>query len=263
MGLPILDHLQPVLDAAQEKVGFPELVARARFDPAGLGEAVEHGERRTAAQRCVAAAEDELLGLDEEFDLADSAATELHVMPVHRDDAMALVRMDLPLDRVHVGERGEVVMLAPDERLELSEEDFPGLNVARGGPRLDEGGALPVLTHALVIGVCGFQRQHDRRRAGIGPQAQIETEHIAVGGALAHDPDDALRQPDEEIPILVGFSEPRARAIEQHDRDRDRRNSSTRRRRPCPWREKSSPSRAPAHRDRQASGCLPAPPDAR
>jgi hypothetical protein len=33
MGLLVPDHLQPVLDPAQEKIGFSEILSRLRFDP--------------------------------------------------------------------------------------------------------------------------------------------------------------------------------------------------------------------------------------
>ena len=65
----------------------------------------EHVERARAAHRRAAAAEDELLGLDEELDLADAAAAELEVVAGHRHLLVAARGVDLPLHRVDVGDR--------------------------------------------------------------------------------------------------------------------------------------------------------------
>ena len=91
------------------------------------------------------AAGDELLGLDEELDLADAAAAELDVVALDRDLVVTAIGMDLPLHRVDVGDRGKVEILAPDERREPREQRLAGRDVAGAGPRLDHGGAFPVL----------------------------------------------------------------------------------------------------------------------
>ena len=118
---------------------------------------------------------------------------------------------------MHVGDGGEVEIFAPDEGRELLQELFASEDVARDRPRLDIGGALPVLAHAFVIAQRRFERDGDRRRARIGTQPQIGAKHIAVGGALAHDPHDPLRQFDEEIDVLRRLGESRARTVEEHD----------------------------------------------
>ena len=78
----------------------------------------------------MAAAGDELLGLDEELDLADAAAAELDVVAFDRDLAMAAIGVDLPLHRVDVGDRGEIEIFAPDEGREVAEQRFAGRDVA-------------------------------------------------------------------------------------------------------------------------------------
>ena len=93
----------------------------------------------------MAAAGDQLLGLHEELDLADAAAAELDVVAFDRDLVVAAIGVDLPLHRVDVGDRGEVEILAPDERRELLRGTLAGGDVAGAGPRLDQRGALPVL----------------------------------------------------------------------------------------------------------------------
>ena len=186
-------HLQPVLDGAQEAVGLGELVARLRGDPAFVVERFQHVERAPAAQARAAPAEDELLRLHEELDLADAAASELDVVACHRDLVVPAHRVDLPLHGMHVGDGGEVEILAPDEGAQLVQKGLAEREIARDGPCLDERRALPVLADGLVIDVSGGERHGGRRRAGIGAQAVIDAVHIAVGGALLQELGELLR----------------------------------------------------------------------
>ena len=130
------------------------------------------------------AAGDQLLGLREEFDLADAAAAKLDVVAFDRDLAVAAVGVDLALHRVHVGDGGVVEILAPDEWGEIVEELFARGDIAGARPRLDQRGALPVLAAALVIVERGLGRNGDLGGRRIGSQPQIDAEYVAVGGAL-------------------------------------------------------------------------------
>ena len=93
----------------------------------------------------------ELLGLDEELDLADAAAAELDVVTFDRDLVVTAIGVDLPLHGVDIGDRGEVEIFAPDERRQLGEQLFARRDIAGARPRLDHRRALPVLSDALVI----------------------------------------------------------------------------------------------------------------
>src|SRR5690606_2939982 len=99
--------------------------------------------------------------LHEELDLPDAAATELDVVPGHADLTEAPMRVDLALHGVNVGDSREVEVLAPDERRQLRKQRSPRCDVSRYRPRLDHGGALPVLAEALVVGQCRVRRQRD------------------------------------------------------------------------------------------------------
>ncbi len=118
------DHLQAMFDAAQEHVGFGKLILRFARHPALGTQFAEHVERARTAQSWPATAEDQLLGLHEELDFADAAATEFHVVAGHGDDLVAAHGMDLPLHRVDIGDRGVVEIFAPDEGGELVEQRF-------------------------------------------------------------------------------------------------------------------------------------------
>ena len=146
------DHLQAMFDAPQERIGLAQVVDRLRADPLIGAKPLEHVERARAAHLRTAAAENELLRLDEKLDLADAASPELDVVAGHDDLLVSAHGVDLALHGVDVGDRGVVEILAPDERREVGEKALAEREVARRGPGLDESGALPVLADRLVIG---------------------------------------------------------------------------------------------------------------
>ena len=109
MGLLVGDHLQRGAPRAQEPIGVGQVVARLARSPSCRRRARRSASSvRRSAQSRLAAAEDQLLGLDEELDLADAAAAELQVVAGDGDSVMAAQRVDLALDRVDVGDGGEV-----------------------------------------------------------------------------------------------------------------------------------------------------------
>ncbi len=116
------NHLQPVLDPAQELVAVGEVVAHLRLDPRARDELVEGAERFRLAQVGLAAARDQLLRLREKLDLANAAAADLDVVAGDADGAEPLEGMDLALHGVNVGDSCEVEILAPYERRQLSDQ---------------------------------------------------------------------------------------------------------------------------------------------
>ena len=198
VGLLVADHLQPILDAAQEQIGLGQLARGFRRNPAPDGQAIEGLDRPPCSELGMTAAGNELLGLDEELDVADAAAPELDVMPLHGDGAVALEGMHAPLHGMDVGDGGEVEIFAPDERRELAQELLAGLDIAGDHPRLDQGRALPVLAEALVIGEPRLDRERDLGRPGIGPEPEIGAKDIAVGGVLLEQTHQVAGQPHEE-----------------------------------------------------------------
>ena len=152
MRLLVGDHLQAMFDAPEKDIGLGELVNRLARHPALDEQLFEHLEGARAAQTWPPSAENELLRLNEELDLANASAAELDVVARHGDDFMAAHGMDLALHRVDVGDRGVVEILAPDERGEIAQKGFAQRNVAGDRTRLDHRGALPVLPEAFVVG---------------------------------------------------------------------------------------------------------------
>ena len=182
-----VDHLQAMLDAAQEAIGLDQLLRCARRHMAGGGEGAQRLAGSAQAQRGIAAAEDELLGLGEELDLADAAAAQLHVVTQHLDRAAAAMGVDLALDRMDVVDRREVEVLAPDIGRHVLEEGRADRAISGHRMRLDHGGAFPVLTDALVVEFRRLHRHGKRRRSGIGAQPEIGAEDVAVGRSLRHE----------------------------------------------------------------------------
>jgi len=128
VGLPVGDHLQPMLDGAQEAVGGLEFDHRRTRDVAGLRQQVQRPECRGGAHGWIAAAPDELQCLGEEFDLPDAALAQLDVVAGdarHRvrhcavlrvRERTAFVGIDPLLHGVNVGDRRKIQATPPDER---------------------------------------------------------------------------------------------------------------------------------------------------
>src|SRR5262249_52461490 len=137
------------------------------------GEGAERLAGAAQPERRVASTEDELLGLGEEFDLADAAAAQLDVVAQHLDRAAAAMGVDLALDRMDVVDGGEVEVLAPDIRCEPGQEVAAYGEIAGDRVRLDHGGALPVLADAFVVELGPLHRERERGRARVGPQPEV------------------------------------------------------------------------------------------
>src|SRR5690606_6363043 len=69
----------------------------------------------------------------------------------------------------------------------LSQERLPGLDIAGDGPRLDHGGALPVLAEAFVVGERSVRRQRDLSRSWVRAQTKVRPEHVSVARSFLED----------------------------------------------------------------------------
>ena len=129
---------------------------------------------------------------------------------------MAAHGMNLALHRMDVGDRGIIEIAAPDERRELSRKASPSLR-------------SPAMGRALMIAARSQfwprirsrkGRRHGNRdggRAGIGPQPQIDAQHIAVGRALLQKFDEAAGDAHEGRRWLAQLRGRRAGGIEKND----------------------------------------------
>ncbi len=215
--LLVLEHLEAVLDAAQEAIGARHLLRDIRRDAADVREGLERRAGAGDAHLRQAPTPDQLLGLGEELDLADAAAAELDVVTEHRDPAAALVRLDLPLDRVNILDGREVQMTAPEERPELGEKALAIRHVACDRAGLDESGALPVLAGALVVGKRRQDRKRRRRGGRVGAEPEVRAEDVAILGTLVHEPHEVAGHAREELMRAMPAAVPDAVGVEQYD----------------------------------------------
>ena len=114
-----------------------------RCDPFARRQPVQRIERGADAQLRLPPAGDELLRLHEEFDLADAAPPQLQIVAFDGNPRMALMRVDLPLHGVDVGDGGVVEIFPPDIGCELAQEILARRDVAGYGARLDDRRRVP------------------------------------------------------------------------------------------------------------------------
>src|SRR5262249_8579566 len=141
---------------------------------------------------------DQLLGLDEEFDLANATPSEFYVVALDRDLAMASIGMDLLLHFMDIRNRGVIEIFAPDEWREIAEKLFAGGDVAGAGSCLDQRRALPVLAATLVIIECGGGRNRNLGRRPIRAQSQIDAEDVTIRGTRLQDFDQIAGKANEK-----------------------------------------------------------------
>ena len=122
--------------------------------------------------------------LNEELDLPDAAAPQLHIVACDGNPLATFVAVDLAFDRVNVLNGIEIEVLAPDERAQLLKEGLAELQIAGYRARLYHGGTLPVLTDALVVGHGADIGNRQGHGAGVGPKAQVGAIGETVGGRL-------------------------------------------------------------------------------
>ena len=151
MGLLVFEHLHPVLEAAKLDIGSGHFGGDVGGQVPFRDQGGERIDRPGTAQRRIAAAEDQLLGLGVELDLADAAAPELQIGARRLHRLAGLVDVDLSLDRLDVEDGLIVEAAAPDEGDEGLQELRRRAEVAADGAGLDEGRPFPVLADALVV----------------------------------------------------------------------------------------------------------------
>ena len=217
MGLLVIHHLQPVLQPSQKAIGLGHLLGGPPVDPLDPGQRIQGGDGSAIAQFRDAAAPDQLLRLAEKLDLADAAAAQLYVVAVDRDSRAAAMGVDLALDRMHVLNRREIQILAPDIGAQMMQESLACFYIAGHRARLYHGGALPVLADAFVIGLRGLGGYGDGGSAGVGAQSQIGTEHIAVGGARIDEMHQLPGSLDEDRSHRLGRRAAHPVGVIQHD----------------------------------------------
>ncbi|MCY1523352.1 hypothetical protein D9M68_582470 [compost metagenome] len=206
--LLVVQVLDAVLHAAQELVGRGQRVGRVLRHEVGARQPLQRIERGARAQLGELAAAHHLQQLHGEFDFADAAARELHVVGALGASGAAARRLlaDLAVQDAQRIEHAVVEVAAEHEgqhhvaqRLGLAAEHH---GARRDHAALHPGKALPFAALHLEILFQRVERDHARPRVAVGPQRQVDAEHEAVLGHVAHQRIDALHGPREVL--LVG-----------------------------------------------------------
>jgi hypothetical protein len=208
--LPVLDHLQPVFDRAQQPVGSRQLLRLPGGDPPGRGQRRQRALRARRAQRGLATAMDELVHVREELDLADAAAAALQVVARAECLAVGIMVADPPGDRLELADRAEIERAPPHERVDRLQEIAPDRRVPSDMAGTDERGTLPGQRARLIMRDRRIHRQRDRRHLGRRAQPQIDPEHIALAVPLLDEVGQRLPNPHPGLGRLL------ARPSRQH-----------------------------------------------
>ena len=196
VGLRIAQHLQAILQAAQEAIGGGQRRCRRRFHVPGLRQRPQRRQQVATAQRRLAAAADKLQRLRQELDLADAARPALdvagHVLARHFGG-------DHRLHRAQPVQRAIVEVAAVHERPQRLEKAFAGGDIAGHAARLLPGIALPVAALALEIQL--HRRERQRHAPGVAERAQAQVHPMAeaVRGHLVQQLRQLLAQPREIV----------------------------------------------------------------
>ncbi len=205
MRLPILQHLQPVLEAAQEAVGVAQLDHRAGRQRTPALECAQRVEQGRGLQAAILAAAHQLQRLHDELDLADTARPELHVA---REIAPLHFAFDEALHFAQRLEHAEIEIAAIDERPHGARLDLD-VGVCRGDrARLHPGVALPCAAVAQEI-ILERRKPRDQGSAVTErTQAHVDPENESVDRARVEEANQRLTEPREEFLVRN-----RARAV--------------------------------------------------
>ena len=212
--LLVVEVLDAVLDAAQQRVGVAQARAGAALHQAAGDELVERLQRRARADLGEVAAANDEQQLDDELDLADPAARQLDVvgalgpaggaplrLVAHLDVELAQALEDAVVEIAAIDEGG-------DERLQRQRATALDARARRDDPALQPGEALPLAAVRLQVVLEHRQARHRRARVAVRAQREVDAEDEAVLGDVADQRIEAARDLRE---VLVRADRCRAR----------------------------------------------------
>ena len=192
MGLLVVQVLDAVFHLAQKYIGLCERIGGVLGHEPGAYQALQCAHRRPRAQLGVLAATHHLQQLHGKFDLADSAARQLHIVATLRPSCAAFGCMvaDLAVQATQ-GVKHVVIQVAAKHKRHYHAAQLLRTTRANGlyrrhYPALEPGKTLPLAPLHMEILFERAQRNGRRARVPIGPQCQVHPEHHAVLGGVAH-----------------------------------------------------------------------------
>ena len=102
VGLLVVNHLDSMLDPAEQPVGCRQLIGDLSGNSAKRGKERQHAQRSLPPEFGDLTAPDQLMRLGQEFDLPNPPLAEFDVLTLDRDPAASLAGIDLSLDRLDV-----------------------------------------------------------------------------------------------------------------------------------------------------------------
>jgi hypothetical protein len=177
MGLLFRFDLEPVFDSPQKTVGIFEdahFLVRQKLE---VRQDRQHFKGACVLEKSVARAVQQLEGLDDKLDLADSSRTQLHValnVFVAND-----VAFDPPLNAADLFQNIAGGTLWKNERLMLPEKFVSQLTTSGDTARLDQSEPFPGLAEPRIIIFHTVDRTRERPGRTFRPQSQIDPEQRA------------------------------------------------------------------------------------
>ena len=184
-----------MLRVAQEAIGGTELAGRLRVENASVPKRAQGGQKAGLPQFRLLAAAHELLDLHAELSIANAPGAQFQIV------GPAAIVHPPGFHRPHLVDRPEVQVAAIHKGLDGIKEGGANGEVARAGPRLDEGVAFPVAALGLEVAGHGGAIHDQRAAAAVGTQAHVHAEREAVLGDAVQRLDQALANAREEVAV--------------------------------------------------------------
>ena len=199
VGLMVIGHLQMVFHPAQQGVGRPQLVGDRLVQIVAAAQQIQGRQQRLTAQGDVAAAMNQLKGLNDEFDVANAPHPQFQILGM---TFAGQILGDHPFQIAQGVQHREIHIAAINER---HQDVVQSADIAVGagdGAGLDQGVTLPGAAMGLVI---IFQRIEALRQlsgSSERPQAHIHPiDESPIGdggqGGIHHPP-----QFDEKLAVI-------------------------------------------------------------
>jgi len=185
VGLRIVNHLNAMLYFAVRPIVACQNICGILGDPALFRQMAQGGHGTPIPQIRVPAASNNLAGLCEKFDLANTAASQLHIMSFKgQRPPQTFVLSNTQPHIVSILNGREIQMLAPHKWCQRLEKPRSGLKITCRRARLDIGGAFPRAAKAFVIAFGRFHGQAHWGHRRIRPQSQIGSKNITIAGQI-------------------------------------------------------------------------------
>ena len=213
----ILHHLQAMFDGPQPVVGVAQGGRILPLHDLRGGQSVQRRLRAARAQRRVAPAMDQLVGVGKEFHLANAAAALFHIVIRPRRQRPLIGRADFGGQLPDLGNGSEVQAAPPYEWGDRLKKIPPFAPIPGRRARPDIGGPFPGQRRGFVMHKRGIERQGQRADLRCRPQTQIDAEDVTFGGVVGQQLDDVAGVTLRRLARFVAVPAGQGRGIVEQD----------------------------------------------